>query len=328
MEKICSFVVSSLFVLSISRIRYRSTYVPVELTLKNYPSIVNLSKNTFGGHDYIQFEFFNWFKLNCIILGLQYQNEIVAIFVLSPEGTIGHLEALRVDIQHRNKGLGHRMQEEMIEFAKTKRVNIKTLRYTVYDENLPSVKIALRSEMKIKYSFPYTMITEDVSTEVFVFRSGNGILKKYLQELEQVGKEAVVYQEIKQASELIRLVKVMNISILYQDWKAIDVNEVNICNLIKKQHQIISIPNGGGISIGLIREDGCGKFCIFTYYEEDQDKTGLFFILHMIYWFRKFPDLQVKSVYFSYPISVHSTLRRFNLAKQEPQQELVFEMEV
>jgi GNAT superfamily N-acetyltransferase len=334
-------------------------YRLVEVQPCHYRSIVELALNTFGGHDWIQNDFHNWFLegREYIILGLEARQgdpTLAALLLMRPnfQDQVGCLEALRVHPNHRGKGLGHFIQKKTIQVIKQRndKLNLKRLRYTVYDENIPSIRIAIDSGFKEKYSFPYIMVADDENDnpesddQVFLCRSGPGSILSFYNDCKAArnalcGEMSSTLTLLDQPTVIFDRLQQLSVGLLYQDWKPYDPTLANIIELKEKGQTAYQISGGkGGLSYGIIRGDGTGKICVLTHYwkQTKNDNNHSFsaacdFLIHVLHWLEIAQhESGVTSVYCCYPREAHEILASFHIPKKLciPQCELILEMEL
>lgn len=337
------------------------TYRVIHVQPFHYKFIVELGLHTYGGHDYIQHDFHKWFEIDgMIILGVEHiqENDLIALMIMRPnlKDHVGCLEALRVHPKHRGKGLGHFLTRSMIETIKernqtNKFAPIKRLTYVVYDENVASIQIAIKSGFQIRYEFPYIMIAEesadpDSGDEVFLCRNGPGSFLKFYQDCKAardflLGKDlpvALSLVELKTPEIIFDRLNQLDVKLLYQDWKPYDLTVANVVEMTRKRQVAYELPGkeNTGVSFGNIREDGTGKICVVAHYWKSNNldnhvAAARDFLIHIVHWLeiaQKEPG--ATSMYCNYPKEAYEVLANLDIPKKKlsPQVESVMMLDL
>lgn len=332
------------------------TYKTVMVRPEHYQDILELARHTYGGHDYIVGEFHSWFKIGCIVLGIEAHDQksgsgpLVSLLVMRPikQDRVGYTEALRVHPKHRGKGLAKRIVSEMIELVKAKKheIGVDKFRYTVEDENVASVKIALHFGFEVRHKFPFMMIAEDedvsdpLLAEYLIGRNGKGAITRFRTEVREIYESLLgesisshsTPRKLDSAEEILEhLQNSVKTTVFFQGWKPYDVTLENIALVLDKGHEgFVFDPHG--CSLGLFREDHHGEICILTCYWDESwpalDATRDF-LKHLMFWLDHCEkEAGLKSIYFCFPSSVQSELMKAGLLITKPTNELILELEL
>lgn len=114
-----------------------------KLTHEDYDDIVDISKNIWGGGDYLPMVFHKWVDDKGFFLGAvdSDKNKVVAVdkFSILPDGT-GWLEGLRVHIDYRGQKIGRDIAEETLRMAKEllKEGKVNKLAFATHISNIES----------------------------------------------------------------------------------------------------------------------------------------------------------------------------------------------
>jgi len=317
---------------------------------KHYDGVAELASYTYGGHDWILNEYESWFSQgssrSCIVLGMECvrTGALAGLFVLRPipGDRVGCLEALRVHPDHRGRGLAHRLQREMIAEARRRKQSgelaVDKLRYSVYDENAASVRVAEGSGMKVAYSYPYLMVAEDEHNpeNEFLGRIGPNaiqiLLDDCLHAIQSFDKKQTLppLNTLSSPEEVFSRLKAMGVEVLYQDWKPYATSVDNLGLLTEaKNHTALSSKDG--LSLGTIRPDNRGKICIVTHYSTHSD-PAMDVLRHFIHWLqicKREQGGEVTSFYCSYPEAAHLALKRLGIVRKEKAQlEYILDLDI
>jgi len=113
------------------------------------PDIIEISKTTWGGHDHLPHLIGEWlenplchphvFEIDERVIG-------VANIRIIDEGKTGWLEGLRVHEDVRQKGLGQKMTNHLVDISKT--FDVQRLRLVTSDDSIAPIKLAASIGMK------------------------------------------------------------------------------------------------------------------------------------------------------------------------------------
>jgi len=116
------------------------------LTASDRNDVLEISKHTWDGHDYLMNVFDEWVNdPKCDFVGVAVGNRVVAVgnLHLIEAGRTGWLEGLRVHPEFRQRGYANEITAYLV--AEGKRLGVERLRYTTSDRNTESLKIAAKT---------------------------------------------------------------------------------------------------------------------------------------------------------------------------------------
>lgn len=330
-----------------------SDYRITPLRREHKEGVLEIARVTYGGHDWIGSAFDSWFNGSFVPLALEHvpTGQVAGLFVMRLNGRFGCLEALRVHPNHRNRNLGHRLQSEMIKMARRRQNELKlsSLRYTAYDGNTPSIKVATKSGFKVTSELPYVMLTEEPAdpSNIFIVRSGEGSILRFLKDCETSlsgYNPKKFYQaqgrSIDDPKILFSIVSTLGRTLFYHDWKPYDLTEADAAYLLSNTSNLdcFSVDDGrGGVSFGVVRPDFQGNICNLTIYwwadEAEGMKIGrdpfVDLVAHLAHWRVLVEKNNITSMYISYPYPSHNAMKGLGLVPVDvPKRELVFEFEL
>jgi len=113
------------------------------------PDIIEISKTTWGGHDHLPYQIGEWLE-NPLCHPYVFESDGKVIGVANvriiDEGKTGWLEGLRVHEDVRQKGLGQKLTNHLVEVAKD--LEIPRLRLVTSGDNIAPIKLAASIGMK------------------------------------------------------------------------------------------------------------------------------------------------------------------------------------
>ncbi len=113
------------------------------------PDIVEISKTTWGGHDHLPHLIGEWLE-NSLCYPYVFETEEKVIGVANiriiDEGKTGWLEGLRVHEDVRQKGLGQKMTNHLVDISKT--LDVQRLRLVTSGDSIAPIRLAASIGMK------------------------------------------------------------------------------------------------------------------------------------------------------------------------------------
>ncbi len=122
------------------------------LLLSDKEDILEISRNTWEGHDYLPHYFEEWISdEKCHTLAIEENGKIAALANLKiiDDGKTGWMEGLRVHPLFRGKGYASLVTEELVKMATIK--GVKQIRYTTASVNESSLHLASKAGMERLY---------------------------------------------------------------------------------------------------------------------------------------------------------------------------------
>jgi len=297
-----------------------------------------IASQTFGNHDWIVEAFQNhWFDPSSAGMYFPYCVEIdsviASLVVLRMVNShVGCLEALRVAVEFRSRGLAHIMVKAICDLARSSVPGLNKLRYCTYNKNHRSLAVATGQGFKVISEFPYVMLADhSQGDDVSFFTFPDVTIAAYRSRLvgacsaENALKSLKTTRAIDETHAALRRA---GASIVIQDWKPYDVDEEDVKILFEDQSRAghYAFISDLGVSLGKIRPDGLGFICLFEYYpfkqasllsSEDDDQQAhaklLDFCSHCVRWLDDLVKLGGDTVWFAYPWSLIKILKQRNL---------------
>ncbi len=229
------------------------------------PDIKEISKNVWGGHDYLPRQIGDWLEdANCHTFGIEVDGKLTAIANLRviDDGKTAWFEGLRVHSEHRGQGYANRLTDYLVNVSHD--LGVERIRYTTASDNVESLALAER-------------IGLEKILQMYVFWKGD------LSEIDWRHKE----KEVLQASprHIEELLDQNGFGFLHQvivhDWKSWEFTDQSLQNLDHKCSYHLSQDGDkvSGLSVGGIRKEGDGDQWSFTVYATDEDT----FLSHLSY---------------------------------------------
>jgi len=114
-----------------------------EVTHSDRDDMMEISRHTWGGHDYMPHVFDDWLSdPDSHVVGIEVDGHIVALtnLRLVDAGRTGWMEGLRVHPRYRKKGLARILTKHLVEMGST--LGVTRLRYTTGTDNTASLRLA------------------------------------------------------------------------------------------------------------------------------------------------------------------------------------------
>ena len=216
--------------------------------------IIEISKNTWDGHDYVPNFFDSWLiDRDSHPVGIEDDGHIVALANLRvvDDGKTGWMEALRVHPSYRGKGLATTLTQHVVQLAMN--IPVKQIRYTTAASNTTSLHLAETIGMKRKFTL--AGYWQDNPSKIS-WRSSNQPL------FETTASD--VYQDLIDA-------RLLPYNIIICDWKALDATPEGLAKInsisrfwIQKQAGKVT-----SFSLSLDHDDVSDRQWTFTIYAKD-----------------------------------------------------------
>lgn len=216
--------------------------------------IIEISRNTWDGHDYVPNFFDSWLKdMDSHPVGIEDDGHIIALANLRvvDDGKTGWMEALRVHPSYRGKGLATILTQHVVQLAMN--IPVKHIRYTTAASNKTSLHLAETVGMKRKFTL--AGYWQENPSEISWRSSNKPIFKTTATD---------VYQSLIDA-------RLLPFNIIICDWKALDATPEGLAKVdsisrfwIQKQAGKVT-----SFSLSLDHDDVSDQQWTFTIYAKD-----------------------------------------------------------
>ncbi|TFG14158.1 GNAT family N-acetyltransferase [Candidatus Thorarchaeota archaeon] len=221
------------------------------------PDILEISKNVWGGHDYLPRHINDWLKdPDCHTFGTEVDGKLIAIANLRviDGGNTAWFEGLRVHPNHREQGYANRLTDHLVEVSHD--IGVERVRYTTAKDNVESLALAKR-------------IGLEKILEMYVFWKGD------LLELDWSYSEREVLQvSPRDVQELLEenVFEFLH-PVIIHDWKAWEFTDQSLQDLGQKCCYYLSREKDAvtGLSVGGIRKEADSDQWSFTVYATNEE---------------------------------------------------------
>ncbi|MHA1908888.1 MAG: GNAT family N-acetyltransferase [Candidatus Thorarchaeota archaeon] len=216
--------------------------------------ILEISRNTWDGHDYLPHYFEEWLKDDkCHTLAIEEEGHVAALANLKiiEAGVTGWMEGLRVHPKFRGKGYASILTDYLVEMARG--LGVQRLRYTTATENEPSLHLASKIGMERVFDLGVYWDSE---------------LSRFEWEIPATN---IVQLNIEKEHSLVSSSNLIPRNIVVLDWKVYDatlegfraLDDVEVW-AHKENNNITSV------SIGKMRHDMHGEIWAFTIHTREE----------------------------------------------------------
>ena len=224
------------------------------VTPSDRDDVMEISRHTWGGHDYIPHVFDDWMSNpDSHVFGIEIDGHIVAFdnLRLVDAGSTGWMEGLRVHPRFRKKGLARVLTKHLVEMGST--LGVARLRYTTATDNMASLRLA--DEFGLHRVFDMGVFWREAISRIKYEKKA---------ELAMVTPQ-LLYSLLQTDQELVP-----NGIVIY-DWKALDATLPNLEKIASLCEIWAEVVNGRLVSFSLgmeRRELAAAEWC-FTIYARD-----------------------------------------------------------
>jgi len=251
--------------------------------------ILEISKHTWEGHDYLPYFFDAWIKdKDSHTAAIERNGHVVALANLRviENGRTGWMEGLRVHPDYRGQGLASTLTHHVVKLAEE--IMVERIRYTTAVGNEQSLHLGKSVGMERK--FDLAVHWQEKMDEVSWSSSTSPVKETSIEEL---------YPDLIES-------KLLPHNVIIYDWKALDCSPdalEKIASLGKfwtqsKQGKIQSF------SLGFMREDPTGSQWSFTVYA----RNNVTFLDQLAHHVKMTSDTECKSIFMTYQTGFVQTL--------------------
>ncbi len=226
---------------------------PLQSTDKG--DILEISRHTWDGHDYLPYFFDSWLTdIDSHTAAIEIDGHVVALANLRiiDNGKTGWMEGLRVHPDYRGTGMATVLTEHVVEMAK--KIPVGRIRYTTAAGNEPSLHLAEKVGMKRKHT--YANHWQDQIDKISLSTSH--------QLIEPISP--MMYSDELHSSKIIPH------SIIIYDWKAVDMTPGNFQKISHLAKFWIERENNEiqSFSLGFVKEVKSGPEWSSTIYTSNK----------------------------------------------------------
>ncbi|MDF1540653.1 MAG: GNAT family N-acetyltransferase [Candidatus Thorarchaeota archaeon] len=258
--------------------------------------ILEISRNTWEGHDYLPQYFDQWLSdEKCHTLAIEENGRVAALANLKiiDDGKTGWMEGLRVHPTYRRKGYASIITDKLVQMATD--IGVKQIRYTTATVNESSLHLASKAGMKRLF-------------DLGVYWHGG---------IETVSwtKASTNIEKINPDEEF-SLIKESNLfpnNILILDWKALDVTKRAFEELVNEVWVHRTSDGFESISVASIRHELNRTLWSFTIYTEKDEH----FLEHLSHHIKRTRENKLDKFTMMYPTKFKELLYNFDWVNQE-----------